>query len=279
MNLVKITLQGTLLRAKVRSVRTTQFNVTRRRGRVNVFSRRSRKNLLSLFNTIDFSNSKAIFLTLTYPKQYPDPQRAKQHLRAFLKRLDRLSSTMGKNVGYVWRLEFQKRGAPHFHIIAIDLPFIDKKQIKQLWCEVIGVDNVFTRIEFIRKRRKLLSYVSKYVAKNDNERRYVPCGFNTVPYPATREEGVELSETDEVSMGRFWGIENRANIVFAEIISWCIGFRLDILDTLRFVCKFQYDGITKSYFKGFAIFCGDDIDWLNVVKTTIRHGGSKLFAN
>lgn len=53
-------------------------------------------------------------VTLTYPASYPmDSARIKRDLDAFLKALKRRSHS---GMEYLWILEFQKRGAPHFHI-------------------------------------------------------------------------------------------------------------------------------------------------------------------
>jgi hypothetical protein len=57
------------------------------------------------------------FVTLTYPELYAEDWRVwKRDLEAFLKRIQRKYDYM---VGCCWRVEFQKRGAPHFHLIMV----------------------------------------------------------------------------------------------------------------------------------------------------------------
>jgi hypothetical protein len=65
------------------------------RDRVKGFSRASRRNLLLRLASINRRafrafKGKMIFVTLTYPKQYPeDPELCKRHLKALRKRLQR----------------------------------------------------------------------------------------------------------------------------------------------------------------------------------------------
>lgn len=58
-------------------------------------------------------------LTLTYPAIYPeDGIVLKTHLDIFSKRLRRFGKKYG-NIAFAWKIEFQRRGAPHFHLILI----------------------------------------------------------------------------------------------------------------------------------------------------------------
>ncbi len=83
------------------------------RDRVRGFSRASRTNLLRRLASINRDAFKAIkgriiFVTLTYPHEYPDdPDLCKRHLKALRKRLQREY----KSFAAFWRLGIQKRGA------------------------------------------------------------------------------------------------------------------------------------------------------------------------
>lgn len=57
------------------------------------------------------------FATLTYGDTYPSPAMAKGHLKRFCQAVERQYENAGKSVVILWRMEFQKRGAPHFHIL------------------------------------------------------------------------------------------------------------------------------------------------------------------
>ena len=67
------------------------------RDRVRGFSRTSRRNLLRRLASINRRairtfKGRMIFVTLTYPKQYPeDPELCKRHLKALRKRLQRIT--------------------------------------------------------------------------------------------------------------------------------------------------------------------------------------------
>lgn len=84
------------------------------RENIRSFSRASRRRLLRKVAQLDRS-VLPVFATLTYPLEYsPDPTEWKRHLNSvWAKRLRR----QYPNAAYIWRLEFQRRGAPHFHLI------------------------------------------------------------------------------------------------------------------------------------------------------------------
>lgn len=98
------------------------FSGGSRRGSVLQFSKKSRLRLLELFNRLDWDyyTSPVVFITLTYGQRWPKPEQAKKHLTAFLKRVRRAFPESAA----VWRVEMQKRGAPHWHLMFFNLPFI-----------------------------------------------------------------------------------------------------------------------------------------------------------
>ena len=115
------------------------------RDRVRGFSRASRRNLLLRLASINRRAFRAfkgriIFVTLTYPKQYPeDPELCKNHLKALRKRLERRY----KSFAAFWRLGIQRRGAWHFHLLLFVGPSIGtvgelRRFISSSWYEVTG---------------------------------------------------------------------------------------------------------------------------------------------
>jgi hypothetical protein len=165
------------------------------RDRVRGFSRTSRTNLLRRLASINRTAFKAfrgrmIFVTLTYPKQYPeDPEVCKSHLKALRRRLQR---KFGEFAGF-WRLGIQKRGAWHFHLLLFVGPFIGpigelRRFISSSWYEVTGKVSeghlrAGTRVEAVRRWREVTSYIERYMAK-----------------PEEFPEGLQT--------GRIWGVWN-----------------------------------------------------------------------
>lgn len=142
------------------------------RGRIVSFSQQSRRRLMRLMMRIDWEAiaGRAYFVTLTYPEHYPDDGRVwKKNLRAFLRRLERRGLQ-----GAVWRLEFQERGAPHFHLLLIFSDRVDlcwlREYVSGAWYEVVGSGDekhlaAGTNCQRVRVGRGLMSYIAKYLAK------------------------------------------------------------------------------------------------------------------
>lgn len=242
--LVNVIMQGTLLKVKTSGHQPPPHEPPQR-GEVSGFSKKSRKRLLELFASLE-PIKKSVFITLTYPKEFPDVKTAKSHLRAFLERIRRLSASACG----VWRLEFQKRGAPHFHLIMWRLPFIKKEDIQAWWGEIIGASSPFTRIELILNNKKLMSYCAKYIAKpTTTEELEGECGFNLNPY---------------LHAGRVWGCFRKELFPFAEPITAEIEMEPEIFLALREVAKTIYPKLYDEYpYTGFTLFMADPIKFLD----------------
>jgi hypothetical protein len=120
-----------------------------------------------------------IFVTLTYPMTFPEPADAKRHLRAVFKRFER---QWGGRGGW-WKLEPQKRGAPHFHIVLFLQSQDPVEEIREWWPvnwhEIAGGDDPnhlrWHRgqlgggnkhcAEVVSSKEQLLRYLGKYVGK------------------------------------------------------------------------------------------------------------------
>jgi hypothetical protein len=122
-----------------------------------------------------------VFITLTYPKEFPcNGKEAKAHLNAFLQYLRR------RKIEYTWILEFQERGAPHYHIIASDS--IPKAELSERWFKIVGSGDekhlrAGTQIDSIKSKGQLYGYLSNYIKKLDQKR----------------------PPKDFANVGRFWG--------------------------------------------------------------------------
>lgn len=73
----------------------------------------------------------ASFITLTYGLHYPEDHLSKKHLDNFIKRIRRKYPLFQ----FIWVIEKQKRGAPHFHILTPN--YIDKRIINKAWNGIV----------------------------------------------------------------------------------------------------------------------------------------------
>lgn len=160
------------------------------RGEVTMFSRKSRQRLAFVANntTVEFRT----IITLTYPKEYPhDGSLCKKHLREWLTQLQAYTG----GADYLWFVEFQRRGAPHFHILT-DYPMPRQRPLAKsfrLWvsrtwyttCGELDPKHLVagTNTQAIRNREHCGAYAVKYATKM--EQKAVPPDYRNV--------------------GRFWG--------------------------------------------------------------------------
>lgn len=122
--------------------------------------------------------------TLTYPSVYPtDGREVKYHLRRYCQELTRISKRLGrKGTSIFWFIEFQKRGAPHFHILTTD--FYSYRRCAMLWYLIVGTNDLKhlkagVRVEKIKKGKKgMITYARKYARKQ--EQKEVPENYQNV---------------------------------------------------------------------------------------------------
>lgn len=164
-----------------------------KRGAVTGFSHQSRTRLIRKLATISADPTQ--FVTMTYPVEY-DPSAKKRHLHAF-------ASWMRRNypqAAYFWKLEYQKRGAPHYHLILWYVPWsLDfALDISAAWYLIVGSgdDNHLqagTRCEIPDDPTRWKFYLAKYIGKD-----------------------YEIHDFDPHS-GRIWGFHNKKLIPFEGI--------------------------------------------------------------
>ena len=162
------------------------------RSRITRFSYASRQRLISACrNREDFNG----FITLTYPdEKYAETatggnfmasgRLVKEHLRRFRQWLTR------REIGGIWFLEFQRRGAPHFHLVTTSALSPDQeKKAKKYWAKLVGSEcphhpEMGVNAQVMRKAHAAGAYAAKYSAKD--EQKQVPEHYEDV--------------------GRFWGM-------------------------------------------------------------------------
>lgn len=242
-----------------------------RRGLISGFSAAARKRMLEFLAKLRGLPNKSAFVTLTYPSIYPDaPAEWKRHLDTFFKALRRLRGADGCFA--VWRIEAQKRGAPHFHLLIFGYPSglqRFRKWVAARWYQIVasGDQRHFyagTQVNKITSRHHACAYAAKYAAKIEG------CGnrFATID-----GEIVEL-------VGKHWGVFNRAaadTSEFAEYdLDWSdvVGLRRVVSRWLKSKGNHYANRLArgKSHL-GFSVFgLGDDIetDFIGGRRTIMR---------
>jgi len=121
--------------------------------RVTGWSRKSRANMVKALCQLDYgrffhAGGQPGMVTLTYPGDWltvaPDGPTCKRHLFAFRRAFERAWGLFAA----IWKLEFQRRGAPHYHIlmmippgraragIGAGLPF--RAWLSYVWSLIVG---------------------------------------------------------------------------------------------------------------------------------------------
>jgi hypothetical protein len=137
---------------------------------------RSRKTIQRLIDSnfgfyIDPFGRPAIskFITLTYAENIKTPEEANPDFTLFIKRLNyQLFDSKLSVIKYISKIEFQERGAVHYHVIPFNLPFIDRNRYRTVFEETWG--HGFVHIRTVPDRG-VGQYITKnYLTKSDDFR-------------------------------------------------------------------------------------------------------------
>ena len=196
---------ASLLKSHVGGLRPEQLGGGKR-GAIAGFSDDARRRLLYMIAGVRRDAGLPLFITLTYPESFPDPKTSKRHLDSFSKRCKRAFP----GIGFIWKLEPQQRGAPHYHLLTWGVSIaVMMEFVPQAWFEIagngdykhlmwhsgsLGNGNVHC-VQQVNSFKGVMAYASKYLGKT-----------------------FEVSGWQEVWTGRFWGVVNRGNIPLGELI-------------------------------------------------------------
>lgn len=231
---------------KIHFPRPRPINTKRpRRGVIKDFSRRARSRLLDALNRINRPrlHSRPLFVTLTYPEQWPsDPAEWKRHLDVFAKRLVKHVPS----AAFFWKLEFQSRGAPHFHLLVFNTNFLPYQWLARAWYEVVNSGDLKhlaagTEVRRIKSWRGVLSYAAKYMTK--------PVQLPLFIQP-------ETGEIVNRWPGRFWGCVNRAALpvdVVSFLLTWEEAYRIR-REIWRYRRALGYKVRIRGSYQGVAVY-------------------------
>lgn len=115
---------------------------------VTSWSAKSRSRMVETIAQLDIAavlpeGSEACVVTLTYPGEWlavaPDSLACRAHVDAFRKRYRR---RWGVPLVGIWKREFQRRGAPHYHIWTVPPAGVDRGEFRRwigdTWASVVG---------------------------------------------------------------------------------------------------------------------------------------------
>jgi len=219
-----------------------------RRGAIEGFSVESRRRLMFKIACVERDARLPLFITQTFPGEFPSVQEAKWELKLFHERL----KYSFPSAGLIWKIEPQDRGAAHFHSLAWGVGLDEMMEwVPKAWYEIAGQGDIkhlnFHQgkyspyrhcVEQVRSFRGVWAYASKYLGKT---------------FEVGSWKGV----------GRYWGIINRENIPFGILRVETV--RVKVLnDVLRYQRRFAH---LRAFGRGMTIFCDAD-QWVERLKIT-----------
>jgi len=167
-----------------------------KRGKIKDFSRKARNRLGQFLFSLP--TLATFFATVTYAAFYPaDPKEWKRHLHLLQLALN---AQFGDSF-HIWKLEAQRRGAPHYHILiwttkSYSLTYI-RRWIRKKWIEIVN----YTPGTQMRKNHEGQGSDVQRVHSPKQMSRYI------MKYFAKEEENLEAWACP----GRFWGVGNKKN--------------------------------------------------------------------
>jgi hypothetical protein len=224
---VRLHYEGTLIRIDgLPGYDEYENGVKAKRGAVSGYSSRSRSRMLSLVASLNASVHPQ-FVTLTYPHEWNSDARV---WKTDLDTLGKWLLRQFPSIAFIWKLEPQKRGAPHFHLLVYGVPFLPWQDLAVRWAEIVNrcklpanfpvekgkfgaqlfhawihnnIENLDVadhlaagvKVEAIRSQKGVMRYCSKrYMGKECA----LPDGWEKV--------------------GRFWGVVGRKNLPRSQVM-------------------------------------------------------------
>ncbi len=241
-----------------------------KRGKISGFSPQSQRAVLALVNSVDQSACEAgdfAFASLTYARDVPTARATKRDLDAFIKRFEREFGQFW----LIWKLEPQKRGAPHYHLLIYLNGQLSASDLctwtARAWFEIAGHGNPHHLkfhlgqlgnrpcVETVRDFQGVSRYAGKYLGK------------------------VSMGDEEWQHPGRFWG-ERRHDLAPITMVTEQIEHAQAV--QLRRGCVRFYESQKSGWFyeSGKRTSRGKDKPGRRIHKRELAPGGdlSKLTA-
>jgi len=187
-----------------------------------------------MVTSVDPEHGDPLWICFTYPKDWPGTSEVwKRHLHNLRRELSRLPGN--PIIGAIWRLEAQKRGAPHYHMLLWHrMPDMDQELalkdfegwLQKVWYRIVGSEDPKhlehgVKVEPIttkEAKRKVMIYLGKYLGKDSVHPK---------------------SQVYKHPVGRHWGVWNKAELLVEPQTSY---ISQDQYKTLRRIFR----GVRKS---------------------------------
>ena len=195
---------------------------------IREWSKKSRANMVKVLAQLDYSqmlndpSRLPALITLTYPKNWeeivPDAQTARRHLKLLRQRYER---TFGEMVA-VWKMEFQRRGACHFHLFMAAPPDLKAFRVwlSENWTDILNISDPEEKAKHLAAgtgvdireglRNSDPKRVSVYFSKHNSANYGVKEYQNKPP---------DLWLEDNKSVGRFWGYFRLRKLTYTKEVS------------------------------------------------------------
>ncbi len=120
-----------------------------------------RRDMVRRLACCNFDSAYDKFFTLTFRDNITD---VKQANYLFMKFIQRLKWKFGKEIKYLAVIEFQDRGAVHYHVLS-NIPFIPANELQEMWGNGFVYINAITHVDNIG------AYIVKYMTKDNMDER------------------------------------------------------------------------------------------------------------
>lgn len=180
-------------------------------------SRKSSRRLREVLIAVPFQEYSGVFVTLTWHNNWSDdPTDWYSCLYALLDALQ--DRWRGYHVSGIWRKEFQRRGAPHYHLIILSerpLPLqVFRQWVALTWNRIAAPGDLKhlaagTSADPVRIEkggyRKLMNYLSSYVAKVEQAQRLDRTTGEILPTGRVWGRFYNLPQVQGIEIGLGWG--------------------------------------------------------------------------
>jgi hypothetical protein len=160
--------------------KSNKTSVLATKCQTNEFSRiistyRTKSNIRRLISSNSYQWHKQdgtsflpVFGTFTFADNVKDITQANKRYTDFIKRLNYVTfEAKVAKLQYLNIVEFQKRGAVHYHTLFFNLPYIDR--IYDTFLDTWG--NGWTKVDGLKNTDHVSAYVTKYLTKNGRDER------------------------------------------------------------------------------------------------------------